>query len=435
MRRTILALAALAVITAAGPAGAAAPKKGTFAGTLGVAVPKGALTSVQAVSRADGTIAASIAARRSGAFSLSLAPGTYLVIGTIVPRPGGGRVTQVRTGVTLKAGQKRAKANLKKAKRERKKARRSGARAAFVQERGQLTPGRLAVAIPTFTGPATGELGAVLPGLSELMTNDVLRVGSGECDLAVIATGRARAEVIKELEFQQSRYVDPSTRATRNLIIADVEVRGTLTEAPGGKAKVELRIVDARSGKEYKRLSDTLDSGDLFDGLERLSEQTARELCKLHDAYEITLDVKGEGNFATHSATGTLKSTLRARRTEPERPVWRDSGPLAWQNVAFTSKLPRCPYIDPVVPGTSWSVTILDAGAGSLHVTWGLQAPDATTASVDCLPEPEGADPPPIPGQPGPSLLATGPLSFTVPYAGGGGCPDRRGTSAAIPVG
>ena len=421
MHRTILALAALALITAVGPAGAATPKKGTFAGTLGVKVPKGAQAEVRALSRADGTVAAAGAAKRSGAFSLSLPAGAYVVVGTLVPRPGDGRVTQIRTGLSLKAGQKRVKANLKKRKRVKRKARKAGARAAFIQELGQVTPGRIAVAIPDFTGNATGDLGVVMGGLDDLMINDVLNAGQEECNLSVIASGRDRAELLKELEFQQSPYVDPATRVKRNIIIGDAEVRGTVTDLPGGKGKVEVRIVDSRTGKEYARLETIVDtqSSDFFGPFEELSKQTAKELCKLHDAYEVTLDVKSDANLATHSASGTIKSTLLARASAPKRPVWRDSGPLSWQNVVLTTKIAQCPYTDVVVPGTSWSVTILDDGAGSLQVVVGLEGRDATTASVDCLPDPGGADPPPIPGQPGPSLLTTGPLSFTLPYAGG----------------
>ena len=88
--------------------------------------------------------------------------------------------------------------------------------------------------------------------------------------------------------------------------------------------------------------------------------------------------------------------------------------------MSFTSKIPPCVYIDPVIPGTSWSVTIVDSGGGSLQVTWGLQGPDMPTVSVDCPPDgPDSPDPPPIPGQPGPALLTTGPAAFEIPYAGG----------------
>ena len=372
---------------------------------------KGAQADVRAISRADGTVAAARAIKRSGAFSLTLPAGSYLVVGTVV-NPGG-KVTVVKSAVSLRAGQKRAKANLKK--RKRKKARRAEARAAYVQELGQVTPGRLAAQIPDFTGNATGDFGAVRRGLNDLMTTDVFTRGE-RCDLALIEVDR-RADMLRELEFQQSPYVDPSTRLTRNLIIADVEVRGTINDAGGGRVRLDVRVVDLNSGTEYASLTRTADADNFFDTMEQLSNDTADELCKLHDAYEVTLDVRGDGNFATHSSTATIRSTLRARRTEPERPVWRDSGPLAWQGISFTPKIP-CPYVSPVATAGSWSVTIIDGGDGNLQVTWIPDGSVAVTASVDCPPDGD-YDPPPIPGQPGPALMAIAPMSFTVPYAGG----------------
>lgn len=411
---TLLLIAAFALVaTAPAASSAATAKRGTFAGTLGAKLARGAHADIRAISRTDGTITAAATVKRTGAFSLTLPAGSYLVVGTVVTKAG--KVTQVKSAVSLRAGQKRVGSNLKR-KRTRRKARRTSARSAFVQELGQVSPGRVAAQIPNFTGNASGELGAITGGLNDLMITDVLD-RAARCGAVLVEIER-RADAIRELEFQQSPYVDPSTRLTRNFIISDVEVRGTLTEAPGGRATIDVRVVDLRSGEEHSRLSETFEPNDIFDVMERLSHQTADELCKLHDVYEVTLDVRGEGIFATHTSSGTLRATLRARGGTRERPVWRDSGPLAWQGVTFSSKIPPCVYIDPVVPGTSWSVTIT-AADDSIQVTWAPQGADAVTASVDCPKEGDGPDPPPIPGQPGPALLLTGPMSFTLPYAGG----------------
>jgi hypothetical protein len=135
--------------------------------------------------------------------------------------------------------------------------------------------------------------------------------------------------------------------------------------------------------------------------------------------YAVTLDVNGEGRFATHSGTGAIHLTLRARRSEPGRQVWRASGPLQWTDVTFASKT-DCAIIDYVIPTISWSVTILDAGGGQLQVTWTRDGNEGTTGSVDCPPGgPGDPDPPPLPGMPGVSLVNAGPESFLVPYTGG----------------
>ena len=424
MPRAIVIVCLAAVLTAVPAAGghAATPKAGFFSGTLGVKLPKGARAELRAISRADGTVAAVRSLPRSGAFKLGLPAGSYMVLGTVIPRPGGGAVTQVRTAVSLKPGQRRTKVNIKKTRKRRKaKTRRAGS--AFVQERGQVSPTRVAVEMPDLGGNPTGELGAVRRGINDYITTDLVSLGGDKCDLAVIEVDR-RADVIRELEFQQSPYVDPSTRVTRNFIISDVEVVGTVNDAPGGSAAIELRVRDRRTGQQLARIEKTFSLDNFFPSLDALGRDLVDELCKLHPAYDVTLDVKGVGNFATHSTAGAIKAKLRPHWSAPRRPVWRDSGPLQWQDVTFTSKT-ECSYVNPVVPGTTWSVTILDAGEDRIQVTWMLQGPDATTASVDCPGDP---DPPPIPGQPGPSLINVTPQSFTLPD--GGGTQDLSGTVA-----
>ncbi len=414
MPRAVLVLCLVGALLALPAAGHAATRKaGSFSGTLGVKVPRGARAEIRAISRADGTVTAVRSLPRSGAFKLGLPAGSYLVLGTVVPRPGGGAVTQVRTAVSLRPGQRRAKVNIKKT-RKRRKAKKRRARSAFVQELGQVTSTRVAVEIPDLGGSPSGELGVVRRGINDYMTNDVVSLGGDKCDLAVIEVDR-RADLIKELEFQQSPYVDPSTRVTRNLIIGDVEVVGTVNDAPGGRAAIELRVRDRRTGKQLAQIEKTFPLDNFFPSLDALGRDLVDELCKLHPAYDVTLDVKGEGNFATHSTAGNLRAKLRPHWSAPRRPVWRDSGPLQWQDVTFTSKT-DCSYVSPVIPGTTWSVTILDAGEHQIQVTWTLQGPDSTTASVDCPGDP---DPPPIPGQPGPSLINVMPQSFTLPDAGG----------------
>ena len=76
--------------------------------------------------------------------------------------------------------------------------------------------------------------------------------------------------------------------------------------------------------------------------------------------------------------------------------------------------------IDPISPG-SLTVELALTPAGALHVSWG---PDAgggmASASIDCPPEGDPPyDPPPIAGQPGPSLVGIAPMAFDLPAEGG----------------
>jgi hypothetical protein len=410
----ISAAVVLAVATLAATAGQASAKPGSFAGSLGVKVPKGAEADIRAVNRTTGIVAAARPVGRTGRFTLSLPPATYLVVGTVVTRQG--KVVQKRIGVSLKSGQKRKHTKLTARKRKRKRGR---ARPAFVQERGNVTPGRIAVEIPQVTG-STGDRDwdALKGGVNDLMIVDVMHARD-DCGTTIIEVER-RAEALKELEFQQSPYVDPSTRLTRNLILGDVELRGSISRVAGDQAKVTMRIVDMRTGKALGSRETTLDRGGWPDQLETLAKQLAGDLCKLSDVFEVTLDVNGEGRFATHSGTGTIHTTLRARRSEPGRRVWRATGPLQWAGVSFATKIDECPLIDPVVPAINWSVTIIDAGDGQLLVTWTRDGNEGTTASVDCRPSGPGEpDPAPVPGMPGVALLTTGPEAFNLPYTGG----------------
>lgn len=412
MRRTIVL--SLAILLALPAADAAAAKSGVFAGSLGVKVPKGAEAEVRAVNRATGTVVAVREIGRSGRFSLALPPGSYSVIATLVRQRGA--PVQVVSGVTLKAGQKRTKANLKKGRRKKK---RPTSRAAYVQERGQVTPGNIAVEIPDVTGDLTGDFGGVRRGLNDLVVTDI--VGDElkpDCDIAVLEVDR-RADAIRELEFQQSAYVDPSTRVERNFILGDVEITGRATQVDANTIEVNYGLRDKRTGADLGSVTGKAGADRFFEDLEDLSKKLGDELCKLSDTYDVTINVQGRGNFATHSTTGTMQATLQARRANRKATTWTRTGPIAWADPTFSSKT-ECAYINPIVPTVQWTATLAVAGENRLKVDWDLNSNDMTTASIDCPPSgKDDPDPPPIPGQPGTALINTGPASFVLPFAGG----------------
>jgi hypothetical protein len=410
MPQTFLAVG-LAMVALPATLAHAADKPGTFAGSLGVKVPKGAQADVRAINGSTGAVAAVRTVGRAGTFSLSLPPGAYLVVGTVMSKQR--KLVQKRIAVSLEAGQKRKRASLTAPKRRRKPSRR--AQAAFVQELGNVTPGRVAVEILDVTG-STGDRDwdTASGGINDMMMTDVFQA-SGDCGTALIEVDR-RADMLKE--FELSPYMDPASRVTRNFILGEVQLRGTIAAAPGGDAKVHIAIVDKATGKTLGDRETTLARSDWIGSLETLSKQLADDLCKLSDVYAVTLDLNGEGRFATHSGTGTINTTLRARRNERGKKVWTATGPMQWGNVAFASHT-GCAMIDYVIPAINWSVTITDAGDGELEVTWRPDGSNGTTASVDCPPSGDDYDPPPVPGQPGATLINTGPGTFLVPYAGG----------------
>lgn len=385
---------------------AAAP--GVFAGTLGVKVPRGGHATVRAVEAAGGTVVAAKDVGRSGAFSLRLPPGAYVVRGVVLPRRGA--IVTKAIAVSLRPGQRRRHTKLTARKRKLPKKPTRRARAAYVTERGNVKFGTVAAGIYQFAGPSGGDLGAFASGFHALLINDVLEMAGARCKGRVALREVERmAELLREFELGKSPYADKSTFPKRNLIILDVAVRGAITQLPDGSARAVVSITDARTGAKVGEIDTSLGE-DAFAGEQKVASQLVDKLCSLSETLEVTLDVNGEGRFATHQAAGTMHAVLPARRSGAE---WTASGPLRWENPSFTSKT-DCRYVDVVVPVITWSVTITDEGDG-LSLTWTRDGNDSTTASVDCPGDP---DPPPIAGQPGTALVNTGPQSFPLPYTG-----------------
>ena len=406
-RAVVAALVALLLVPVTAAAGS---RPGVFAGSLGVKVPKGAHATVRAVDAGSGDIVAAKDVGRSGAFTLSLPAGAYVVRGVLLPD--GGRATTKTVAVSLRAGQRRRGARLTAGRKAKKKA-----RAAFVTERGNVRPGAVAGGIYKFVGPpGDSDLAWFSRGFHDALISDVVRLADERCPgRAVLREVERMAEILREFELGNSRYADKSTFPRRDLIVLDVAVRGTITEAPGGTARVAITITDDRTGGQLDTIQGTLDLDDVWAGEEEIASRLTDKLCKLTEAYEVTLDVNGSGRFGTHTAAGTMHSVLLARRTGE---TWTATGPLQWENASFVSKI-GCPYISIVVPTIAWSVTIAAAG-DQLKVGWSRSGNDGTTASVDCPRDgPDSPDPPPVPGQAGVALLNVAPESFTVPYTGG----------------
>lgn len=408
VRAVALVVLCLGLLSAS--ADAASPRPGVFAGSLGVKVPKGGHATIRAVGAASGVVVAAKDVGRSGTFNLKLPAGPYLVRGVVLPRRG--RAITKTIAVSLRPGQRRKGAKLTARKKPAAKRR---ARAAFVTERGNVRLGSVAVGIHplSYSGRSpNGDLGMFSRGVADLLITDVLQAVERRCPGHVALREVARlADALREFELGESPYADKSTFPRRDLIILDASVRGTLVEGADGSARVKLTITNDRTGAQLGAIDAPL-GADVYAGEEKIVGQLTDKLCALSETFEVTLDIKGEGRFATHDASGTMHSVLRARRSGE---TWTDSGPLQWQNVGFATKT-ECPYVDVVVPVIAWSVEITDTGS-QLMVTWSRSGNDSTTASVDCPGDP--FDPPPIPGQPGPSLIDTGPGSFALPYTGG----------------
>lgn len=334
-----------------------------------------------------------------------------------------GKVTLAKVGVTLKAGQRRLGATL-----DRRKNRRATKAATsllprtsmYRQERGQVTPGTVAVEIPDFTGRSSDpEWNAVRRGLNDMLTTDVLTQADKCAGKVVVVEVDRRGDIIKELEFQRSRYVDPATRSQRNFIIGDVVVRGTTSDVPGspGAGIVTVQIVDKASGEVLGTVTKRVNPNSFFDDMDALGKRVGEELCKLSDVYEVTVDLASSGIFATHDARATLRAVIKARRgTGAENLVWRGTATASWQNPVFVSKVPGCTYVDPVSSPLELAVEIRLTGPETLTVTWDQTNGTSTATNVMATVVCENGS---VPGQPGTSLVGAVPFTFTVPVAGG----------------
>ena len=402
-------LAVIAVVTAmfAAAGAQAATKPGTFAGTLGVTLPKGAQGEVRAISRADGRIAAARTTGAKGQFTLTLPSGQYLVVGAVIPAGGKGKtITETRVAVSLKPGQKRTKTSLK----ARKKKKRKSAKASYVQEGGQVTPGNIAVEIPPFTG-ATGELSVLNRGITNMLISDV--ASGGDCDVTVVEVEHRR-ELTSELELSRSPYVDPSSRVTRNFVVGDVQARGRFTNnAAGTGVEYTVRLIDTRSGNEVGQLTGTIDAADFAAGEAQLAKNLKDELCKLTDVYEVAFHLDGSASFPSHTMTSVIDATILAKRATRTR-VWTGSGTFGWSGTSVTA-LTECSITSPVAPTVDWSVTLTTGANGTLRIEWTYNDSDMVTITTTCPTQP----PVPVAGGPGVAVLNTEPHTFALPVAGG----------------
>lgn len=416
---TLLAVALAATPAATATAVAATPKPGSFSGALGVTVPKGAAAEVRAIDRVTGAVAGTASVSRTGAFTLRLPAGAYTVIGTVLPKKG--PATRIVSAVSLKAGQKRTKADLKHSKRTKVKSKtKKKAKASYVQELGQVTPGTVAAGIHAFTGNATGEWANVQKGLQSLLSASVAEAVA-KCPVAIVEIER-RADILKELEFQKSKYVDPSTRVTRNFIVEDVQVSGSVVQVDADHAVVTATITDNKTGKAIAQVTENVDADHVFEKLQDFADNIGKELCTLHDTYDVTLNLNANGNFATHAATGAFSGTLLAKRTSAPGVVpvvSTASAPFAWTGLTCTMKIGSTLCYALIAPAVAWHATI-NTTKDALQVQWEIDGKDLATGTFDVQPSgPDDPDPPPVPGVGLVYSIGAAPQSFTLPYAGG----------------
>lgn len=186
------------------------------------------------------------------------------------------------------------------------------------------------------------------------------------------------------------------------------------TTTPSKPAKVKVKMPAKGKGSRARAAANASVS---ITGLsERGRAKGSIGSDEVPEAYDVAIDVQGEGRFATHDATGTLRATIVATRQGGDgAPRWRGTVASGWTDLSATSKIPDCSYGSPVSSGgLAAEIAATDDGE-RVTVTWGADGEQqglTATFTVSC----ENGS---VAGQPGPSLVGIGPEAFTLPLAGG----------------
>lgn len=307
--RLVGAAAMVAVVLpgATAPSSAmAAASNGTLRGSVAVALRPsvGVASKIQAINASDGTTAASGPVAASGGFSLSVPPGIYLVVVEKISRRAGpvrgfGRLARVQRGrisvvpaINPGSAVPRARSGLTalRATGESASSVASAAGSQFAAAQSRLP----AIAVKYF--PATGPNAFLGKGLADMLMTDL---GGSKCYMQV--EWARRADLLAEIRFQQSRFVDPSTRVTPRFIQPDFFIEGSMTTTPTSQTW-DIRAREIATGRIIS--SDRRTSGaDFFQAEAALAKKLRTDLDK-----ELCQPARFTGSFSTTitSAEGTV---------------------------------------------------------------------------------------------------------------------------------
>lgn len=147
--------------------------------------------------------------------------------------------------------------------------------------------GRSGIGITPFSAAADSTIPEIGRSISELLVNplagELARPEYRDCRISAVAVGKERAEILRELEFQKSRFVDPKSRAgDGHLVPVNMTITGTAT-ASGSAITWTATVLDAES-KEIAtvkgRYPDEASKAEIDAALEQTVRDLVRQLCK-----------------------------------------------------------------------------------------------------------------------------------------------------------
>ena len=220
------AFTALVALTSPALAESSKTITGTFPAGAVPAAGRG-FADVKAIQLDSGEIVAAQRVVRGGRYSLNLGSGTYQLLYTRLDARAGTFVSKAGAAFTV-----------------------GKAKAAYQRRGGRRTPGVVAFEVRDFSG-ATGRLAVMNRGLAELLQT-ALASADGGCAATPVANSRQRAA----LDAQRVALRTRGGRApafTRDLIVPDVTLRGSLTPRREGALDFVVKVSTKPDGPVFGR--------------------------------------------------------------------------------------------------------------------------------------------------------------------------------------
>lgn len=143
--------------------------------------------------------------------------------------------------------------------------------------------GRSGIGVTPFLAAADSAIPEIGRSISELLVNplagELAKPQNRDCRISAVAVGKEREEILKELEFQKSRFVDPKSRVgDGHLIPVNMTITGTAT-ASDATISWTATVLDAQ-GKDAATVKGSYPEGASKAQIDAALEQTVRDLVR-----------------------------------------------------------------------------------------------------------------------------------------------------------
>jgi hypothetical protein len=231
----------------------------------------------------DGTLTGAQFLTRRGSFSFKVPPGPYGLIAGSVYLKKKKPTTKLVGALLVRSGKSR--------------------RLPLSLHRSAAEP---IVGVNTFTGAPPH----VNRGMPEMIVTDLVPQRGSPCNFKVVEVAR-RAEVIREIRLQQTKYFDPATRVrTGQLLSPTLAVNGSLVSHGDGDVSYTIRVVNTKTGKVKGSVNGRTTPDNYLSISKDIAQQLAKIICQPEDIFVrivgYTLSESSNTAHGQHTATHTL---------------------------------------------------------------------------------------------------------------------------------